>query len=90
MSTAVQLPITTEPAPSKYQIAARSLPGFSRNSIVGDGPYCIKILCPLNRKLLLFETSNARRRKLDTLDRGACSSTCKGDHFIVDLVEYMK
>ena len=89
-NTATQPTITTEPQLSAYQQAARSIPGFSHSSILGDGPWCVKLLCPLNRKLLLFETETARRRYLDKLDRGTCSSNCKGDHFIVDLVEYMR
>lgn len=90
MNEVPQPTITTQPQPSKYQVAARSIPGFSRNSIIGDGAFGIKLLCPLHRRILLFETSNARRRKLDLLDRSVCSPTCQGNHFVVDLAEYMK
>jgi len=82
--------ITTEPPLSPYQRAARQIPGFSHRAIIGDGAFGVKLLCPSNRKLMLFETSNARRRYLDRLDRGSCSPTCLGNHHIFDLVEYMK
>ena len=90
MSTTAQPTITTTPPVSVWVLAARTIPGFSHRSIIGDGAYGIKLICPLNRKILLFPTSNARRRKLDQLDRSECCMTCEGNHFLVDLTEYVK
>jgi hypothetical protein len=86
----MQPTITTTPVLSVYQRAARLIPGIRHSSIKGDGAYGLKLLCPLNRCILLFETSTARRRHLDKLDRGTCCSTCQGNHHILDLVEYLK
>ncbi len=82
MTTAVQ-PTIPNIELSAYQIAARKIPGFARNSIKGDGPFAIKILCPTHRGLLLFETHSKRDHAMHRLD--LLDDACEGRHFRIDL-----